>query len=185
MGMKEVDAIQADLSPQAARVNVAPTRKLKTFVSAISAASLIQLATILILLAYIAFVLRIDFGNQVGCLILLCVSGCVMGVSFGAMLCALIKGSEGLRTSILIGVSMLLSFLSGMMYVPVKYYVTQAIPAMAFINPLNVITDGFYALYYYRTHTRFFINVGVLWIFILLFATITIIRLRRLKYASI
>ncbi|MHB1483724.1 MAG: ABC transporter permease [Saccharofermentanales bacterium] len=185
MGMKEVDAIQADLTPQAARVNVAPTNKLKTFISAVSAASLIQLMTILILLAYIAFVIKIDFGNQIGYLLLLCVSGCVMGVSFGAMLCALIKGSEGLKTSILIGVSMTLSFLSGMMYVPVKYYVTQAVPAMAFLNPLNVITDGFYALYYYQTHTRFFINVGVLWIFAIIFATITILRLRRLKYASI
>jgi ABC-2 type transport system permease protein len=185
MGMKEVEAVQADLSPQAARINLAPTHKFKVFISAISAASLIQLMTILILLAYIAFVIKIDFGNQVGYLLLLCVSGCVMGVSFGAMICALVKGGEGIKTGILIGTSMTLSFFAGMMYVQVKYLITSAVPAMAYLNPLNVITDAFYALYYYPTHTRYFINLGVLWLFTLVFAAVTVTRLRRLKYASI
>jgi len=185
MGMKEVHAIQADLSPQAARINVAPTRKMKTFLSSISAATLVQFASILLLLFYLVFVLKVDFGNQIGFILLLCFTGCVTGVSFGAMISALIKGGEGIKTGILIGTTMILSFLAGMMFVQVKYVVTSAVPALAYLNPVNVITDGFYSLYYYQTYTRFFINIGVLWIFTILFAVITILRLRRLKYASI
>lgn len=185
LGMKEVNTIQADLSSQGARVSVAPIHKMKTFISSITAASLVQLASILLLLAYLTFVIRIDFGTQTGYILLLCVSGCVMGVSFGAMIGALIKGNEGVKTGILIGTSMTLSFLSGMMYVQIKYIVTTAVPILAYLNPLNLITDAFYALYYYQSHERYFINLGVIWIFIIIFSVITIMRLRRLKYASI
>ena len=185
MGMKEVNAIQADLSTQAARINVAPTRKMKTFLSSISAATLVQFVSILLLLAYLVFVIKVDFGSQIGFILLLCFSGCVTGVSFGAMLSVLSKGGEGMKTGILIGTTMLLSFLAGMMYVQVKYVVTAAVPALAYLNPVNVITDGFYSLYYYQTYDRFFLNIGILWVFTIIFAAITILRLRRLKYASI
>jgi len=185
LGMKEVNAIQADQSPQAARVNVAPTRKLRTFLPSIVAASLVQLASILLLLAFLVFVVKVGFGSQIGYILLLCLSGCIMGVSFGTMIGALVKGGEGVKIGILIGTSMTLSFFAGMMYVQVKYIITSAVPAMAYLNPLNVITDGFYSLYYYQTHARYFTNLTVLWAFTILFSTITILRLRRLKYASI
>ena len=185
LGMREVNAIQADQSPQAARINVAPTRKLRTFLPSIAAASLIQLTSILLLLAFLVFVVKVDFGSQIAYILLLCLSGCIMGVSFGTMIGALVKGGEGIKIGILIGTSMTLSFFAGMMYVQVKYLITSAVPAMAYLNPLNVITDGFYALYYYQTHTRYFTNLAVLWAFTILFSAITILRLRRLKYASI
>ncbi len=156
LGMKEIHAIQADLSPQAARVNVAPTHKIKTFLSSISAASLVQLMSIFLLLLYLAFVVKVDFGSSIIYIIVLCISACIMGVSFGAMISSLLKGGEGIKTAFLIGTTMTLSFLAGMMQVSVKYAVTSAVPAMAFLNPVNVITDAFYSLYYYQTHTRFF-----------------------------
>lgn len=184
-GMKEVNAIQANLSKQAARVNVAPTRKLKIFLSSLSAATLVQFTAILLLLAYLAFVIRVDFGPQIGYILLFCLSGCITGVSFGTMLGVLIKGGEGIKTGILISSTMAMSFLAGMMFVQVKYAVTDAVPALAYLNPVNVITDGFYALYYYETHTRYFINLGLLWAFTVLFSVISVLRLRRLKYASI
>ncbi len=184
-GMKEVNAIQADLSRQAARVNVAPTRKLKIFLSSLSAATLVQFIAILLLLAYLAFVIKVDFGPQIGYILLFCLSGCVTGVAFGTMVGVLVKGGEGIKTGILISTTMVLSFLAGMMFVQVKYIVTDAVPALAYLNPVNVITDGFYALYYYQTHTRYFINLGLLWVFTALFSVISVSRLRRLKYASI
>jgi ABC-2 type transport system permease protein len=185
MGMKEVNAIQANLSTQAARINVAPTRKMKTFLSSITAATLVQFTSIVLLLGYLVFLLKVDFGSQIGFIFLLCFTGCITGVSFGAMISALSRGGEGIKTGILISTTMVLSFLAGMMFVQVKYVVTAAIPALAYINPVNVITDGFYTLYYYQTYSRFFTNIGILWIFTILFSVITVLRLRRLKYASI
>ncbi len=184
-GIKEVNAVQADQSEQAKRVNVSPVRKMDVFASSISAATSIQYASILILLLYMRFALRIDFGDQIGYILLLCLAGCLAGVSYGTMIGVLLKGHEGAKIAVLICSTMVLSFLAGMMQVSVKFAVTRAVPALAYLNPLNVITDSFYALYYYPGHARFWTGIMILAGFILVFSAISIVRLRRVRYASV
>jgi ABC-2 type transport system permease protein len=185
VGMKEVNAIQADLSAEAIRVNVAPTKKMKMFFSSLAAATVIQFLSLIILLGYLVFVIGVSFGTRIYLLLFLCLVACLCGVSYGTMIALLVKRSEGIKTAILIGTTMTLSFLAGMMQVQVKYAVTEAVPAMAWINPVNVITDALYALYYYPTNQRFFLNLVVLTGFTVLFSIVSIWRLRRLRYASI
>lgn len=184
-GMKEVLSIQANQSSQGARVSLAPTNKLKVFASSILAATVIQISIILILLTYMKFALNVDFGNQIGYVVLTAVCGSFVGVSFGAMVGSIIKGKEGLKISIIVSVTMLFSFLSGMMWLDIKYIIANKLPIMSYINPANVISDAFYTLYYYDTYTRFFTNIGVLCIFSIIFYLITFIIMRRQKYASI
>ncbi|MEI6602414.1 MAG: ABC transporter permease [Clostridia bacterium] len=185
MGMKEIIAIQADMSPQGARQNLAPVHKMKVLLYDLSAALVVHYCTLLAVLAYIIFVLRINFGDQIGYILLLCLFGSMTGLSFGAFVGAALKKSEGVKIGILTGVTMSLSFFAGMMYVDMKYIVTKAAPIMAYINPANVITDGFYALYYYDTHTRYFMNLSILVGFFALFCILTYLILRRRRYASI
>ena len=61
------------------------------------------------------------------------------------------KKNEGMKMSILISVTMLLSFLSGMMVLKMKYIIAENVPILAKINPVNMVTDGLYSLYYYNT----------------------------------
>jgi ABC-2 type transport system permease protein len=184
-GMKEVLSVQANQSPQGARVSLAPTNKLKVFASSILAATVIQILIILILLTYLRFALNLDFGNQIGYIILTAVCGSLVGVSFGAMVGSIIKGKEGLKISIIVSFTMLFSFLSGMMWLDIKYIIANKVPILSYINPANVISDAFYALYYYDTYTRFFTNIGVLCVFSIIFYLITFFIMRRQKYASI
>ncbi|MHB8962200.1 MAG: ABC transporter permease [Saccharofermentanales bacterium] len=184
-GIKEVNAVQADQSAQAMRVNVSPVKKSHVFLSSMAAATFIQYLSILVLLLFMKAVLRIDFGSQTGYILLLAFIGCITGVSYGTMLGVLLKGKEGAKIGLLIGTTMILSFFAGMMQLSVKYAFTKAFPPMAYINPLNVITDGFYALYYYPGHTLYFQCLAILTVFTLLFSVITVIRLRRVKYASL
>ena len=185
LGLKEITDIQGDLSKRAARINMAPIRKMKMFIYSLSAALLIDFTEILILLGYLSFGLKIDFGNQLFFIVLLCLIGCITGISFGAMISAIIKKNEGLKSSILIAVTMLESFLAGMMYVNMKYIVEKNMPLLAYINPAALITDGFYSLYYYNSHQRFFINIFILSALSLLFCLITYIFIRRPQYASL
>lgn len=185
VGLKEVNAIQADLSDHAKRINVAPTKKIKTFFTSAIAASIIQLFSIFFLLAYLNFIIGVDFGGDLLYVSLLCIAGCLCGVSFGTMVGVLVKGSEGIKTAILTGASMLLSFMAGLMMPEVKYSIARNFPVLSYINPVNAITDALYALYYYPEYTRFFINMGILTGFIVLFSSVTILRLRRLRYASV
>lgn len=184
-GNREIIDIQADLNPLAARVNVSPVHKLKAFVYSISAALLIHFVSMLVLLAYLRFVLRIDFGERTGFVLLTTIVGSIVGVSFGAFISAVVKADEGIKTSILIGVSMVGSFLAGMMFVDMKYLINQRVPILAYINPVALISDAFYALYYYDGYDRYILNMTILIAFIGVLWIGTYLILRRRKYASL
>lgn len=185
LGVNEVIAIQANLSDVGARINTAPTHKLTVFLSSMLAATTIQLAELLLLLAFIVGVLGISFGDQLGYIALACVIGSLTGVTFGTFIAATVKKSEGIITGILIGSTMTMSFLAGMMSADIKYLVATKMPILGYLNPANLITNSFYALYYYNTPTQFFINILLLCGFTLLFSATTYFILRRQTYASL
>ncbi|MEI6101565.1 MAG: ABC transporter permease [Eubacteriales bacterium] len=83
-GRKQISDHQADLSPQGARINMAPVHKLKSLGFSLLAAICIQFASLLVLLAFLNLVLKIDFGSQIGYILLTCLAGSVVGVAFGA-----------------------------------------------------------------------------------------------------
>lgn len=184
-GLREITDIQADQSQRAARVNVAPVHKLKAFLYSMSAALLIHFVEMLALLAYLRFAINIDFGEKTGYVLLTTFVGCILGVSFGAFVSALIPKSDGIKVAVLLGVSMAGSFLAGMMYQDMKYIIAQNAPALSYLNPVNLLTDAFYALYYYDTLNRYAINMGCIGAFIVLFCTGSYLIIRRQKYASI
>jgi len=108
-----------------------------------------------------------------------------MGVSFGALIGASNTKSENFKSALSTAISLTFSFLAGMMMVNVKYIVTHAVPALAWLNPANLITDAFYSLYYYDTYERFYLNIGLLFAFAAVFYLIVYFITRRQKYASI
>jgi ABC-2 type transport system permease protein len=184
-GLKEVIAIQANLSAAAARVNMAPTHKLKVFAISMLAATTVQLTEIFVLLLYLILILKIDFGNQINYIALTCVIGTLTGVTFGAFIAAVIKKGEGIKIAILISFTMAMSFLSGMMYANMKYIISTNYPILGYLNPANLITDSFYSLYYYNTHTQFYTDLILLCGFTIVFSLVTYFVLRRQKYANL
>jgi ABC-2 type transport system permease protein len=184
-GLKEVTALQANLSPQGARVNMAPTHKIKVFISSVAAATSIQLIEIFILLGYLNFLLKISFGNQLGYIALTCVVSTITGVTFGTCIASIVKKGEGVKVGILITLSMIMTFMSGLQYDKIKYIISEKAPILGYLNPANLITDCFYTLYYYDTHTKFFTNIALLCGFSLVFSLITYLVIRRQKYASL
>jgi ABC-2 type transport system permease protein len=139
----------------------------------------------LILLAYLKFILNVGFGNRIGLIFLTTFIGSIAGLSFGAFISALFKKSEGAKTGILILSTMVCSFLAGMMQLSIKYIISQKAPLLSWINPLNLLTDAFYCLYYYDTLSRYMLNMTILLAFILLFCSVTYFIIRRRKYASL
>lgn len=183
-GQKEVSDIQANQSYVGARINIAPTHKLKVFSISMLAAVTVQLIEIFALLLFLIFILKIDFGGQIGYILLTCFAGTLTGVTFGAFISSFTK-KEGIKIAILIGGTMVMSFLSGMMYAGIKTIINRNAPLLSYINPANLIADSFYSLYYYSGHVHYFLNTILLCAFTLLFGFLTYIILRRQKYASI
>lgn len=185
VGMTEVNAIQANLSAQAARINFAPVHKLKMFLSGISAAFVVQFAKLLLFFAYLAFVLSVDFGER-SALILLTLFLCtLLGISFGAFVTSLVKGGEGLKNGVLLTVSIAGAHLAGMSYAGLKYIIETMVPPLALLNPASLMTDAFYTLYYFDTYGRFIESIVGMIIFTAVFAGATYFVTRRRKYASL
>lgn len=97
----------------------------------------------------------------------------------------LLKTNENAKTGILIAITMLGCFLSGMMGITMKYVIDKNVPIINKINPASMITDGFYSLYYYDTLDRFYFNIISLLIFSAFMIFISYKGLRRQKYDSI
>ena len=184
-GSDEVTDIQADISARAARINVAPVHKLKTFLYSSTASLLIHMLETIVLVLFLRFVLGVGFGNRIGHILLTVVCGSLAGVSFGACISALVKKSEGIKVALLIGITMLGSALAGMMFSDVKYVIATNVPLLSWINPVNLLTDALYSLYFFDSTTRFSQNLGVLAVMTVLFGAVTYQSVRRTRYASL
>ncbi|HBB29951.1 MAG TPA: ABC transporter permease [Clostridiales bacterium] len=185
LGSDSVTRIQANQSNIAARVNVAPTHKLRSFMSLIASSMTFHMVSVLLTLFYIDMILGVEFGEAKGYILLICFVGSFMGMSFGSFISAIIKKKEGVKMAIILTVILFGCFLAGMMNVDMKYIMQSNFPIVSYINPSNLITDGLYTLYYYDTLTRYFINLGILGAYGVLFSILTYLILRRQKYASI
>lgn len=184
-GINAINEVEANLSKRAARLSVSPIHKLKTLVASLLAGFIIQYAEVLILLAYLMFVLGIDFGNQTSYIILLTLFGSLAGITMGMLIGACNKKSENTKTGILISYTMVCSFLAGMMILDMKYIIAKNAPILAKINPVAMITDGLYSLYYYDTLERYFFNIISLIIFSAVMILASYYFIRRKKYDSI
>jgi ABC-2 type transport system permease protein len=185
LGLRVINDTQADISSLAARINVAPIHKIKTFIYSMSAALLIHIVETFTLLAFLRYVLNIDFGSKTGYVLLTTILGSVAGVFMGALISAMVKKSEAMKVAILLAVTMGGSFLAGMMVGEMKYIVAQNLPALSYINPINLLTDALYSLYYYDSLSRYFTNMAILAAYILIFGLGTHLIVRRRKYARL
>jgi ABC-2 type transport system permease protein len=185
LGLRVINDTQADISSLAARINVAPVHKIKTFIYSMSAALLIHIVETFTLLAFLRYVLNIDFGSKTGYVLLTTILGSVAGVFMGALISAMVKKSEAMKVAILLAVTMGGSFLAGMMVGEMKYIVAQNLPALSYINPINLLTDALYSLYYYDSLSRYFTNMAILAAYILIFGLGTHLIVRRRKYARL
>ena len=126
-----------------------------------------------------------DFGSNLWLVILLLLVGDLAGISLGVLIASALRVSDGAKTGITIAISMFLSVLSGMTGVTLKYVIDKNVPILNLINPCNLITDGFYSLYYYDTLNRYFRDVCFLLIFVLIAFVVSFASLRRERYDSI
>ncbi|MGI5979427.1 MAG: ABC transporter permease [Oscillospiraceae bacterium] len=184
-GVREITDIQADLSARAARVNIAPVKKNKAFFSSMSASFVLSFSEILILLAFLRFVLGIGFGTRAGLVVLTSLVGCLLGLSGGAFIAAVVKGGEDVKTGIMLCFTMVGCVLAGMMYQGIKTDIQNNIPVLGWLNPVNLLSDAYYALYYFDSLDRYLLNIGVLCAFVAVFSTGTYLTIRRRKYASL
>lgn len=185
LGLTAINNSLANMSSKGKRISVSPNKKSVIVLSSAIGSYIVSLVGLVLLLVFLKLILKVDFGNNAFLVILLSLVGNLAGISLGVLIASIFRVSEGAKTGITIAITMFLSVLSGMMGVTLKYVIDKNIPVVNLINPNNLITDGFYSLYYYDTLSRYFRDISYLLIFIIICLTISFISLRREKYDSI
>ena len=179
-----IDNKMPDISAVGKRCSVSPTGKFASITGSLLAAFVVQLFGLALLFALL-LLLGADFGSQLLYIILLSVAGTFAGLTAGIAVSVLIKTNENAKTTIMISITMACCFLSGMMGISMKNIVDVNAPFINRINPVAMITDGLYALYFIGTGSRYYIDLASLVAFSLIMLILSWSRLRRQKYDSI
>lgn len=175
--------LQANLSSKAQRMGVAPIHKAMNLFTDMVLNVIIQTVFLIMILIYMIVAFGVSFGSNLLPVFLLLVVGSVAGNGFGTIIGNLgwkftMSGKEGLLTSL----TLFCSMLAGMMMLDVKYLVQLYAPIVGYINPVNMITDGLYALYYYGIGDRYYQNLIFLIIFTILCYIISYFAIRKKSY---
>ncbi len=186
IGLEVIKDCEANLSTKGARVCMAPVSKFKIILAGLLAGYLIQVIALGLLFLYLIFVFKVNFGNQILPTIILTAVGCLAGTTLGTFVGVSNKKSEGFKVGLLIAVIMACCFFAGMMgALSIKVYFDETFPIFAKINPVNIITDGLYALFAYDTLDVYYNCLMRISIFSLILIALTFVFIRRKKYDSI
>lgn len=184
-GLEEVINIQADLSGRGARVSISPIHKMKLFLCNMAAAFTAHIGSIVLLFLVMYYGFKVDFGDNLFYLFLICLVGSFAGLALGATVGVWIRKKAEVKEAILTMVVLGGGFLSGMMFADMKYIVASKFPLLGYINPVNLVTDAMYSLYYYDTYERLYLNVAILCLITVLLGVASYVGIRRKDYASI
>lgn len=183
--MTSINQNLANMSSQGKRISISPTSKFKIILGSLLSSYLVQMIGLLLVILYTIFALNVNYGNNLLYVIILSLVGSLAGLSLGLFVSCAFKVREESKLGIMISITMAGCFLAGMMGITLKYIIDTNIPLLNKINPVAMITDGFYSLYYYTTLNRYIFNVVSLLLFSLVFIIVSILFLRRQKYDSI
>lgn len=185
IGFGAAISLQANLTALAVRRCVTPTHKLKLVLSEQIVSFFLGYVDVVILLLYLRYVLKLDFQGQMGRMLVICFLGSLIGVSMGIFVGSLGKMKEGVKIGIILGISMVCSFLAGLMNNTMKDIVEKHAPFINRINPAALISDAFYCINVYDDPARYHRSLITLAVMGVVLVTASFLLIRRERYDSI
>lgn len=185
VGLENGLRIQADLSSVGARRNVAPTKKMKQVMVDFFASLLLYCILMTGVLAIIVFVYKQDFGRNAGLILLGTWTGSFVGLAAGNMLAVVLKGSETKKEGVNVAFFMTSSFLGGLQWGDITYILEKNCPIINRINPATLMVNAFKSLAVFGDYRQYAVNLVTLLLIGIVFLAVSILKLRRTKYASI
>ena len=184
LGLFLITRLQGNLTALGARRCITPTHKLKLLFAEMISSFMIHFVNVLILVGYLKFILGIQLSGGWK-LILLVLVGSISGVALGMIIGSIGRFSEGVKVGVSLGISMICSFLSGLMVGGMKNVVEHNLPILNRINPAALISDACYAISVYDNNERFYMNIGILLLESIIFLFVCYLSVRRERYDSI
>ena len=184
-GIEAVLVIQPNLSNVGARISVTPVKKSTLLTSGLIVGFIINIFSNILLLLFLKFVLKMDLLTNIPYSIVFIVLGNIFGISLGLFIGSSNKKSAGFKTMLSIVITLILSFLSGMMSVDMKILIDKNIPILGKINPISIITNSLYRINLLGNTNDLSQGIIILLIYSLLLMGTSYLFLRRGQYDSI
>ncbi|BBF42903.1 hypothetical protein lbkm_1589 [Lachnospiraceae bacterium KM106-2] len=185
-GMENANILQADISDLGERMNITPTHKLKLILATAISSITVLFVEIILVTLFIHFCIGIAIIEEPVLFYLAILCGCIIAVTLGQFITILCKNkSDNFCSNLLAGITMLCSFLSGLMVGDISYKIEQYAPIINKINPNNVMKDAFYSLNVFSDYHRYTIDILSLLAMAVLFTGISYFITRRVKYANL
>ena len=158
-GLSIIYQYEANLTTIAKRNAISPLNKRISLLASMSVGFLLNFCIALFTMLIFNKVLGVDFSNRIPQLLLIVAIGSLTGVILGMVIGASNKADIETKIGLGLGLSLLLSFLAGMMVAGIKIIIAEKAPLINKINPVALISDGIYSLYYYESLDRYYNNV--------------------------
>ena len=185
IGMDTASQLQANVGALGARRCITSASKAKLIFVDVFVAFFVQFISVLVLMAYIKGVLKIDLGNYIGYLVLIAALGSMIGVSLGMLVGSIGKVKEGAKIGILLTISLTSSFLSGLMVSSIKGTIEQNCPIINRINPSSLISDALYCVGVYEDMGRLQEDLLLMLLLVVLLYLGSFVMMRRVRYDNI
>ncbi|MDE7100705.1 MAG: ABC transporter permease, partial [Anaeroplasmataceae bacterium] len=147
-------------------------------------ALVLQFLSSCILFVYLAFILKVSLGNNIGLILLTLILGGISGLCIGMLTATFVKGEKKCDSILTVAV-LGLSIFAGLMSIDVKILVDKYVPFINYINPACLITNSLYALYYYNTFNDYCLYTCLLAGISLVMIGLVLWKIRGEKYASL
>ncbi|MEE3469846.1 MAG: ABC transporter permease [Butyrivibrio hungatei] len=179
-----IEGMCANHTEKGKRFECAPVSKLMSIASGVLAGASMQAVSNAIVVVYIEYVLKIEFGIPLWNVILITTLGSGLGISMGVLIGALVKNKR-LFDIIPIVFSMTCSFCSGLMWDQIRQMIQANAPILNKINPAALLVDCLYTRATYGTIDVYYQDIGIMGIMIVGALTISAVLLRRRRYVSL
>lgn len=184
-GLKAINDLQANLSEVGKRLACSPEKKSHLVFKQVLSNNLICMSLNLIQILVMKYLLQIDFGTHTGFILLTTFLGSWLGNGLGMVVGGFLKLNYNDKSNLLTAIIMLGNTAAGMMLPQIKYLVRLYCPLADALNPAALITDAYYQLSFYGLNATYYRLIITMAVIGLLFYLLTLLILRRQRYASL
>lgn len=179
------ETILSNQSKLAARMNCTPAGIFCRFVAGLLASLTVSLFSLILVMAFIQYVLGRDLSFENNEVWVMLGAGLLVGILSGYVIGSILPSRKAWKEPIAMVLILVYSFFGGIVRADVKYYMMQSMPWMRYLNPVNLVSDGLYALFYQDNIGQYVIHLLVLSGFAVILMIVSLIQTGRRAYDRI
>lgn len=184
-GLIVASDFKADATPLAARRAAAGASRIGMLLPDLAAKITMQFLYTALSICYLTFALGIDLGEHWGLMFLTALTGSILGIMIGFFIGVAGKIRYGIKEGLCIGIMLVSSFFSGLMFQGMARIVETYVPVLNQINPATLVSKALYSLNIYDNLGPYFSCLGRAAVLILVLGAGAFLLVRRERYAAV